>query len=110
MIWNIIDRRICPYRWKNVNAIIEAVEHDNGCADADQAPEASPLEVIDYDKRKDVSVADAIAWANAQRRPVTLFLYDAGKGTTNEEHPNLSECRSCYRGHPISWHVSGGHR
>lgn len=42
MIRNIIDRRDRSYRWKTVNAIIEAVEHDNSCADADQAPEASP--------------------------------------------------------------------
>jgi hypothetical protein len=93
MIWNIIDRRDRPYRWKTVTAIIEAVEHDNSCADADQAPEASPMDVIDYDRREDVSVVDALAWANAQRCPVTLFLYDTGKGTTIEEHFEASECR-----------------
>jgi hypothetical protein len=47
MIWNIIDRREQPYRWREVNAIVEAVEHDNSCRDADQAPEAHPLLVID---------------------------------------------------------------
>lgn len=70
MIWNIIGR---PYRWKKVNAIIEAVEHDNSCADADQAPETLPLQVIDYDKPEGVSIADALAWANTQRCPVTLY-------------------------------------
>jgi len=93
MIWNIIDRRDHPYRWKNINAIIEAVEHDNSCVDADQAPEALPMEVIDYDRREGVSVADAIAWASDQRCAVTLFLYDASRGTTNEEHFSLCQCR-----------------
>jgi hypothetical protein len=40
MLWNIIDKRTRPYRWREVNAIVEAVEHDNSCADADQAPES----------------------------------------------------------------------
>lgn len=51
------------------------------------------MDVIDYDRREDVSVVDALAWANAQRCPVTLFLYDTGKGTTIEEHFEASECR-----------------
>ena len=42
MIWNIIDNRRRPYRWREVNAIVEAVEHDNSCPDADQAPESDP--------------------------------------------------------------------
>lgn len=93
MISNIIDRRDHPYRWGNINAIIEAVEHDNNCADADQAPEEALLEVIDYDSREGLSVADAIAWANSQRCPVTLFLYDAGRGTIGEEHFKAGVCR-----------------
>jgi hypothetical protein len=93
MIWNIIDRQRRPYRWKLVNAIIEGVEHDNSCADADQAPEAPPMEAIDYDKREGVSVADAVAWANAQRCRVTQYLYDDGKGTRNEVHFNAGENR-----------------
>jgi hypothetical protein len=86
MIWNIIDRRNRPYRWKRVNAIIEAVEHDNSCADADQPPETPALEVIDFDKREGVSIAEAVAWADAQRCPVTPYLYDDGQGTTSELH------------------------
>lgn len=38
MIWNIVDRRSRAFRWKLINAIIEAIEHDNSVADADQAP------------------------------------------------------------------------
>lgn len=86
MIWNIIDRRSRPYRWKFVDAIIEAVEHDNSCQDADQAAEADPLLVIDYDQQDCVSVSEAVAWANEQRCPVTLYLYDEGDGTTAEVH------------------------
>jgi hypothetical protein len=37
MIWNIIDRRERRHRWRRVNAVIEAIEQDNTCGDADQA-------------------------------------------------------------------------
>ena len=94
MIWNIIDRRSRHCRWKLVNAVIEAVEHDDSCADVDQVPEASPMEVIDHDQREGVSVAEALGWANAQRCAVTLYLYDNGKATTNNEgHFNAAENR-----------------
>jgi hypothetical protein len=86
MIWNIVDRRSRPFRWKRINAIIEAVEHDNSVADADQAPEADPHDVIDYDQREGLTVQQAVEWANQQRCPVTLYLYDDGKGTTSEGH------------------------
>ena len=78
MIWNVIDRRNRPFRWKRVNAIIEAVENDNACDDSDQAP--WDPDNIDYDKRKSVSVAEAIAWANKVPSAVTLYLYDEGDG------------------------------
>ncbi|WP_315774273.1 MULTISPECIES: hypothetical protein [unclassified Bradyrhizobium] len=87
MIWNVIDRRSRPYRWKFVTAIVEAVEHDNSCADADQADEAPVSLVVDYDKREGLSVCEAIQWANAQRCPVTLYIYDAdGETTDNHFH------------------------
>lgn len=86
MIWNIVDRRSRPFRWKRVNAIIEAVEHDNSVADADQAPETAAEDVIDYDQREGVTVKEAVDWANQQRCPVTLYLYDDGMGTTSEGH------------------------
>jgi hypothetical protein len=76
MIWNIIDQRKRPYRWKRVNVIIEAVEHDHSCADADQADEAAPSLGIDDDSRDDVSVHEAIEWANQKQSPVTLYIYD----------------------------------
>jgi len=86
MLWNVIDKRTRPYRWREVNAIVEAVEHDNSCAEADQAPESDPL--VDYKALEAVSVQEAVAWANGQRCPVTLYLYDLGRGFANEEHFN----------------------
>jgi hypothetical protein len=86
MIWNIVDRRKRVYRWKTVNAIVEAVEHDNSCADADQAAASDIASVVDYDQLEGVSVQQALAWANQQTCPVTLYMYDEGKGTTSDEH------------------------
>ena len=44
--------------------------------------------MVDYDQLEGVSVQEAVAWANQQTCPVTLYLYDEGKGTTTEEHFN----------------------
>lgn len=88
MLWNIIDKRTRPYRWSQVNAIVEAVEHDNSCADADQAPESDPSLTVDYDALEAVSVQEAVAWANEQRCPVTLYLYDIDGGFADEQHFN----------------------
>ncbi|HIV76294.1 MAG TPA: hypothetical protein H9899_02095 [Candidatus Sphingomonas excrementigallinarum] len=80
MICNIIDRRTRPYRWREVNAIIEATSHDNACEDADQ--QRSTDDDLTYDERENVTVAEAIAWGNEEMCPVTLYLYDKGTGTT----------------------------
>jgi hypothetical protein len=93
MIWNIIDRRDRPYRWREVNAIVEAVEHDNSCKDADQAPESDVMLVVDYDALEAVSVREAIDWANQQPCPVTLYLYDTGRGFADEEHFHACKIR-----------------
>ncbi|WP_426267008.1 hypothetical protein [Sphingomonas sp. LHG3443-2] len=60
MLWNIVDNRTRRYRWKSVNATVEAVEHDNSCPDSDQAPESDPLVSVDYDALEAVSVNEAI--------------------------------------------------
>ena len=86
MIWNVIDRRLRPYRWKRITAIVEAVEHDNSVADADKAPTSDVATVVDYDQLEGVTLAQAVAWANQQSCPVTLYLYDEDKGTTSEGH------------------------
>ena len=76
MICNIIDSRKRRHRWKQVDAIIEATSHDNSVDDADEEPQG-PDDIV-HDSRKAVSVADAIAWANAEPSAVTLYLYDEG--------------------------------
>lgn len=80
MIYNIIDRRTRPYRWRRINAIIEATSHDNSCSDSDQQPEED--DDITYDEREDISLSEALRWANDQPSAVTLYLYDLGSGTT----------------------------
>jgi hypothetical protein len=64
MLWNIIDHRERPYRWKRVNAVIEATLNDNSVTDADQV-ELSDEDVV-YDERARISVADAVRWALGQ--------------------------------------------
>ena len=69
-----------------MNAIVEAIEHDNSCPDADQAPESDPKVTVDYDALEAVSVSEAVKWAASQPCPVTLYLYDPGGGFGDEEH------------------------
>jgi hypothetical protein len=78
MIWNVIDHRKSPYRWKRINAIIEATSHDNGVRDSDEVPPRDDDVVCD--QRVGISLSEAIHWANSQSQPVTLFLYDQGQG------------------------------
>lgn len=86
MLWNIIDNRKRRYRWREVNAIVEAIEHDNSCKDADQASESDPAITVDYAALEAVSVSEAVKWAESQPCPVTLYLYDLGSGFVDEEH------------------------
>jgi hypothetical protein len=79
MLCNIIDHRTRPYRWRRVNAIIEATSHDNDVSDGDHAP--SSLGDVVYEQREAISLEAAVAWAAQQAGPVTLFLYDEGEGT-----------------------------
>jgi hypothetical protein len=61
-------------------------------SNADQAEEMPPVVLADHDRRDNVSVREAIHWANQARCPVTLYIYDANDGTT-ELHFNLMEKR-----------------
>ncbi len=79
MIWNIVDGRKRPYRWKAINAIVEPTHHDNSVADSD---EALPDDVgLPYDAREGISISDAVTWASGLDYGVTLYLYDLGEGT-----------------------------
>lgn len=80
MIYNVIDRRERPYRWRKINAIIEATSHDNTCEDADEQPHSEDDAV--YDQLENVSLHEAILWAQQQPCAVTLYIYDRGMGTT----------------------------
>jgi hypothetical protein len=79
VIYNIIDKRMRPYRWRKINAIIEATAHDNSCADSDQQPESD--DDVTYDQREGISLAEAVQWAISAGSPVTLYLWDEGDGT-----------------------------
>jgi hypothetical protein len=89
MIWNVIDRRARPYRWRRINAIVEDVAHDNSCEDADQAPDDP--ESVTYDQREGISVEEAIAWAHQLAGRVTLFLYDEGDGTSSIDEDEIEQ-------------------
>lgn len=82
MLWNIRDNRERQNRWARVYAIVEPTKYDNSAADADRVPDD------DYgffcETREDVSLQEAIAWAQSFDCPPTLFLYDA-------EHLSLAD-------------------
>ena len=40
-----------------------------------------------YEEREGISLADAITWANSRPYPVTLYLYDEGRGTAKSAVP-----------------------
>jgi len=80
VICNIVDRRQRRYRWAKINAIIEATWHDNFVADTDIAPEVNDQSEVVYDRLEGVSLSEAVSWAGQQSCPVTLYLYDEGKG------------------------------
>jgi hypothetical protein len=75
-IANIIDRRKRRYRYRKINAIVEATSHDNYVADADQSDGEGPV----YDQLEHRSLADAILWAQKFDGEVTLYLYDEDDG------------------------------
>lgn len=79
MIWNVIDRRARVYRWKAITAIVEPVSHDNSCPDSDRADEPGQG-YFHFDQRAEISLADAVVWAQSLPFAVTLYLYDLGDG------------------------------
>lgn len=85
-ICNIVDNRKNKYQYRRINAIVEATWHDNSCEGADLAPNDSAAP--DFRERENISVAEALAWANEMPGDVTLFLWSEGDGTTiaKEEH------------------------
>jgi hypothetical protein len=76
-ITNILDQRKRHYRFRKINAIVEAAWHDNSCPDADQVGD---IRGPDYQEREHISLQEAVRWANEWDAPVTLYLYDEDGG------------------------------
>ena len=80
MITNIIDRRTSAHTWRRVKAIAEATWHDNIKTETplhDNADAGASIALGDtFAEVNDLSVADAVAWAQAFPDEVTLYLYD----------------------------------
>lgn len=81
MICNVIDNRKRCYRWAKITAIIESTYHDNSCADSDQAPET--INDVCYEERPEISLSEAVNWAQSLPYSVTLYLYDLGQGISS---------------------------
>lgn len=79
MIWNIVDGRKQKYRWRIINAVIENIAHDNSCKDSDQFDEANE-EATMYEQRKNISLHEAIEWAEKSPGKLTLYLYNQNDG------------------------------
>lgn len=82
MLTNIIDRRERPYRFKNINAIIEPTRHNNreGVDRAKRNPKMDKA-WIGYDEKEHITVLEAVKWAASHKDEVTLYLYDKDGGT-----------------------------
>lgn len=75
MIVNLIDLRENHYRWKSVLAVVESAHKNNEANGGDPVESVLGVE-IDYAEREDVSVRDAVLWAEQLQGKVTLYLYD----------------------------------
>lgn len=75
MLMNVIDLREKPYRWKSVVAVIESATKNNSAEDADTVDTSGGVE-IDYAEREDLTVREAVLWAEQLQGKVTLYLYD----------------------------------
>jgi hypothetical protein len=82
VIFNIIDKRKRRYRWKKITAIVEPTYHDNSVQDSDQTEVPEPG-FSDYAQREEISLADAVIWANDLPYEATLYLHDLGDGISS---------------------------
>ncbi len=80
MITNILDRRTHSHLWRQVDAVSEATWHDNapeGTPNHDRATRDSSHDDV-FAVRSNISLSEAVLWAQALNDEVTLYLYDAG--------------------------------
>ena len=82
MLINILDLRERAYRWSKIMAVLESATKDNEAEDSDQVEADFGIQV-DYAEKQDISVREAVLWAEQAGGPVTLYLYDREK--TDEE-------------------------
>ncbi len=76
-ITNIVDGRKNEFCSIGLQAIIEPSCHDNDQPGAQQFDFDDPEITTGYDEINNVTIAEAIEWANAFQFPVTLYLYDS---------------------------------
>jgi|ERR1700722_15399997 hypothetical protein len=101
MIWNIIDKRTRPYRWKAITAIVEPTYHDNTVPDSDQTED--PINDVPYDQRAEISLADAVIWAQSLSflRLCTFTTSVAGSTSPMRNQPSIlpdrasDRCQEC---------------
>lgn len=84
---NIVDHRKKPYRFKKINAVIEATWHDNKVKDSDFIVKNEDDEGPTYEESEHTTLADAVLWAQSFTAPVTLYIYDEDGGVYLEEQP-----------------------
>jgi len=96
MLVNVIDERENRYRYRKINAVIEATWHDNAMSGADQSPRN--LGGPDYHDMEHVTLESAIARANSYEAPVTLYIYDEHGGLYARE-----ECERLARSLAAQW-------
>ena len=76
MIENILDRRANSYAVNNLTAVIEPAAADNSVLGATQFDPDDPAITTWFEERRNVSLKEALAWANAFAFPVTLVLLE----------------------------------
>lgn len=98
-IANLIDSRTRPYRFKEINAVVEATWHDNIRFDADTAKAFSKKDDGPrYDQREHITLNEAINWASSFKQDVTLYLYDHDDGIyTSGALAKLAVAAATYR-------------
>jgi hypothetical protein len=87
-ITNIVDGRSNKFRSSGLQAIIEPSYYDNDQQGAQQFDVNDPEITTGYDEINDVTIIEALEWANSFKFPVTLFLYDG------EITPEMTEYQS----------------
>jgi hypothetical protein len=75
MLANIIDSRHNPYISQKLNVVMEPSWHDNSCQGADQYSPDQQIGMVDI--QYNISLSDAIKWANQQIGAMTLYLYNS---------------------------------